>query len=55
MPHMEATGYLFLGLATEREACRAFRKSRLMLANNFLVGTFLSASRLSFSPTGELL
>src|SRR5579859_3107470 len=55
---MEATGYFFLGL-DEREACIAFRKSRLMLASNFLVGTFFSSSRFCLSfidrhPKSEL-
>jgi hypothetical protein len=55
MLHMEATAYHFLGLAAEREACITFRKSRLMLASNFLVGTCFNASRFSFASTGELL
>jgi hypothetical protein len=55
MPYMEARPYGFLGLAAEREACNAFRKSRLMLANNFLVGTPFNASRFSFASNGELL
>jgi hypothetical protein len=52
---MEASSYFFLGLAAEREACIAFRKSRLMLASNFLVGTFFSSSRLSLVSTGHPL
>jgi len=52
---MEAMAYGFLGLAAEREACIAFRKSRLMLASNFLVGTLFNSSRFSFASTGELL
>jgi len=48
---MEANCHPFFGLAAEREACIAFRRSRLTLANNFLVGTFFSASRFSFAST----
>src|SRR6266700_5715356 len=51
---MEANCHHFFGLAAEREACIAFRKSRLMLANSFLVGTFFSASRFSFASTQHL-
>jgi hypothetical protein len=46
---MEANCYFFLGLAVEAEARKAPRKSRLMLASNFLVGTFFSASRFAFA------
>jgi len=35
---MEANGYRFLGLAADAEALSDLRKSRLMLASNFLVG-----------------
>jgi hypothetical protein len=52
---MEARPYGFLGLAADREAFMTFRKSRLMLASNFLVGTFFSSSRFSFASNGELL
>jgi len=53
---MEATFHVFvLGLAAEREACIAFRKSRLMLASSFLVGTRFSSSRLVFSSIGGSL
>jgi hypothetical protein len=52
---MEARPYDFLGLEAAREACIAFRKSLLMLASNFLVGTCFSASRFSFASNGELL
>ncbi len=55
MPYMEARPYRFLGLAAEREACITFRKSRLMLASNFLVGTLFNSSRFSFASNGELL
>jgi len=49
MLHMEANGYCFLGLAADADACNDFRKSRLMLASSFLVGTFFSASRFCFA------
>jgi hypothetical protein len=55
MLHMEANCHPFFGLAATREACIAFRKSLLMLATNFLVGTLFSASRFSFASKGELL
>jgi hypothetical protein len=51
---MEATGYPFLGLAAEADARKDFRKSRLMLANNFLVGTRFNSSRFFFASNGEL-
>jgi hypothetical protein len=46
---MEANCYFFLGLTGETEARKAPRKSRLMLASNFLVGTLLSSSRFCFA------
>jgi len=46
---MEANSYRFLGLAAEREACNCLRKSRLMLASNFLVGTRFNSSRFCFA------
>jgi hypothetical protein len=52
---MEANCHPFLGLEAEREACIAFRKSLLMLANSFLVGTFFNSSRFCFASKGELL
>jgi len=52
---MEATGHPFLGLAEDREAAIAFRKSLLMLASSFLVGTFLNSSRFCFSSIGGSL
>jgi hypothetical protein len=52
---MEAMAYRFLGLAADAEGCKAFRKSRLMLASNFLVGTSFNSSRFSFASNGELL
>ncbi|MGB6473411.1 MAG: hypothetical protein WBF04_04945 [Candidatus Sulfotelmatobacter sp.] len=42
---MEAIGHPFLGLEAEREACITFRKSLLILASSFLVGTFFNSSR----------
>ena len=48
---MEASAYFLLGLAGLRAACMALRKSRLMLASNFLVGTFCNASRFFFAST----
>jgi hypothetical protein len=51
---MEANCYGFLGLTAALAACNCFRKSLLMLANNFLVGTFFNASRFVFSSNGEL-
>ena len=52
---MEANRHPFFGLEEEREACITFRKSLLMLASNFLVGTRFNSSRFSFASTGELL
>ena len=46
---MEANCYLFLGLRAEAEARKAPRKSRLMLASNFLVGTFFNSPRFCFA------
>jgi hypothetical protein len=55
MLHMEATAYRFLDLAADAVGLNAFRKSRLMLASNFLVGTRFNSSRFSFASNGELL
>lgn len=52
---MEANRHPFFGLADEAVARIAFLKSFLMLASNFLVGTFFSASRFSVAFNGELL
>ena len=52
---MEANSYLDLGLEAVRVACITFRKSRLMLASNFLVGTLFSSSRFSFASIGGSL
>jgi hypothetical protein len=49
LSYMEANCHPFFGLATERDAFMAFRKSLLMLASSFLVGTFFSASRFCFA------
>ncbi len=53
MLHMEASTHRFFGLA-EDEACIARRKSRLMLASSFRVGTFFNSSRFCFASNGEL-
>jgi len=50
---MGANGHPFFGLAAG-EACNAFRKSRLTLASNFLVGTFFNSSRLCFASIMEV-
>jgi hypothetical protein len=52
---MEANSHPFLGLEAAREAAIAFRKSLLMLASNFLVGTFFNASRFCFASIGGSL
>jgi hypothetical protein len=52
---MEATGYRFLGLAEEAVGLSAFRKSRLMLASSFLVGTRFNSSRFSLASIGGSL
>jgi hypothetical protein len=52
---MEVTGHFFFGLATEADARKDLRKSRLMLASSFLVGTFFSPSRFFFSSNGGSL
>ena len=44
---MEATAHGFFGLAVARVACNCFRKSRLMLANNRLVGIFFNSDLFS--------
>jgi hypothetical protein len=51
---MEASGYVFLGLAAEADARNDPRKSRLMLANNVLVDTFFNASRFCFASMMEV-
>jgi hypothetical protein len=52
---MEANGHPFFGLAADREARIAFRKSRLILASNFLVGTRFNSCRFSFASIGGSL
>ena len=52
---MVAKAHGFLGLGGTREACVALRKSLLMLANNFRVGTRFNSPRFSFASNGELL
>jgi len=49
MLHMEANCHPFFGLAADADTRNDVRKSRLMLANSFLVGTFFSASRFCFA------
>jgi hypothetical protein len=51
---MEANGYGFLDLAAERDPRKAPRKSFLILASNFLVGTFFNASRFCFASIMEV-
>lgn len=52
---MEANCCYLLGLAADLVACIAFRKSLLMLASSFLVGTRFNSLRFSFASNGELL
>jgi hypothetical protein len=52
---MEANSYLDFGLEAERDAAIVLRKSRLMLASNFLVGTRFNSSRFSFASIGGSL
>ncbi len=47
--YMEANCHPFFSLAADADARKVLRKSFLMLANSFLVGTFFSASRFSFA------
>jgi hypothetical protein len=54
MLRMEATGYRFLGLEADAEALKDLRKSRLMLASNFLVGIRFNSSRFSFASMRPL-
>jgi hypothetical protein len=49
MLSMRAIANHFLGLAADLVACNCFRKSRLMLASSFLVGTRFNSSRFSFA------
>lgn len=49
---MEAIGHGFLDLPAARVACICFRKSRLMLANNRLVGIFFNSPRFSTARSG---
>jgi len=52
---MEANSYPFLGLSGGADAFNCFRKSRLMLASNFLVGTRFSSDLFSFASIGDAL
>jgi hypothetical protein len=54
LAYMEAIGHPFLDLAAEAEGRIAFRKSRLILASNFLVGTLFSSSRFCFASMRPL-
>jgi hypothetical protein len=55
MLSMEAKFYFFLGLAAEADARKDLRKSRLMLASNFLLGTRFNSARFSFASIGGAL
>ena len=52
---MEANCYFGFGLGADLVAYICFRKSFLMLASNFLVGTCFNPSLFSFASNGELL
>jgi hypothetical protein len=52
---MEANSYFGLALGADRVACTVLRKSRLMLASSFLVGTRFNSSRFSFASIGGSL
>ena len=52
---VEANCHPFFGLADEADALTAFRKSLLMLASNFLVGTAFNASLFFFASTVHIL
>jgi hypothetical protein len=52
---MEGNSYFFLDLSAEAEARKDRRKSLLMLASNFLVGTRFNSSRFSFASIGGSL
>lgn len=51
---MVSNAHFFLGLAADAVALSTFRKSFLMLASNFLVGTFFMSFFLP-SSNGALL
>jgi hypothetical protein len=52
---MEAICHPFFALEALREACITFRKSLLMLASSFRVGTFFNSSRFCFASIGGSL
>jgi len=52
---MEVNFYFFFGLREESVARICVRKSLLMLASNFRVGTLFNSSRFAFASNGELL
>jgi hypothetical protein len=55
MSYMVANCHPFFGLEVERDARMAPRKSFLMLASSFLVGTFFNSSRFCFASIGGSL
>jgi hypothetical protein len=52
---MQAKFYRDFGLAADAVGFSCLRKSLLMLANNFRVGTLFNSSRFCFASNGELL
>lgn len=54
MFHMEANCHPFFGLERTADAHNAPRKSLLMLASSFLVGTFFNSSRFCFASIMEV-
>jgi hypothetical protein len=55
MSFMDIKCHPFLVLAADADGRNAFRKSRLMLASNFLVGTRFNSSRFAFASIGGSL
>jgi hypothetical protein len=51
---MGANCHPFFSLEVELEALTAFRKSLLMLASSFLVGTRFNSCRFAFSSMNEV-
>jgi hypothetical protein len=52
---MASKSHPFLGLEADAVGRKAFRKSLLILASNFLVGTLFNASRFCFASIGGSL
>jgi hypothetical protein len=52
---MEANCHPFFGLDADADGRMDRRKSRLMLANSFRVGTFFNSSRFCFASIGGSL